>query len=241
MQGRPARPAAWDAVQVLAEPTRRRVYDAVRAAGGPLTRDDVAARTGLGRRRAAFHLDQLAAAGLLVVDFARPPGRGGPGAGRPAKRYTAAAGEVAVSVPERRYDLAARILAAGIRDGGGSSAGGGGTAREAALAAAEEEGRTVGLRWKRGGGASPAATLSAARAALVSLGYEPVPEPDGLRLANCPFDTAVEVAPDLVCGLSERLVTGVLAGIGGASCVAARPQSGSQGCCVRVETSDGPA
>jgi predicted ArsR family transcriptional regulator len=53
----------------------------------PVGRDAVAARVGVGRTLAAFHLDKLAAAGLLTISFARPPGRTGPGAGRPAKLY----------------------------------------------------------------------------------------------------------------------------------------------------------
>src|SRR5881409_1312880 len=102
--------SGWNALHLLAEPTRRRVYDAVRAADEPLTRDAVAAGTGVGRRLAAFHLDLLTDAGLLDADYARPAGRGGPGAGRPAKRYRAAAVDLELSVPARRYDVAARIL-----------------------------------------------------------------------------------------------------------------------------------
>src|SRR5438046_1196132 len=67
--------SGWDALHLLAEPTRRRVYEAVRAADEPITRDGVAEAVGIGRRLAAFHLDLLADAGLLDVDYARPPGR----------------------------------------------------------------------------------------------------------------------------------------------------------------------
>src|SRR6476620_1058855 len=108
----------WAAVHLLAEPTRRALFDAVRRSDGPMTRDDVADATCVSRRLAAFHLDLLADAGLLEVDYARPPGRSGPGAGRPAKRYRATDQEIAVSLPGRRYDLAARVFAAGIRDAG---------------------------------------------------------------------------------------------------------------------------
>src|SRR4051794_8550834 len=105
---------AVTALHLLAEPTRRRVYDAVRAGDGPQTRDDVATSTAINRRLAAFHLDLLADGGLLEVDYARPPGRSGPGAGRPAKRYRPAAVEIELQVPARRYDLAARILARAV-------------------------------------------------------------------------------------------------------------------------------
>src|SRR3954469_14292540 len=130
------------ALHLLAEPTRRRVYDAVRAADGPQTRDDIANATGINRRLVTFHLDLLAGGGLLDVDYARPPGRGGPGAGRPAKRYRPAPVDIELRVPARRYDLAARILARAVAESTS-----GGDARERAMQAAHEEGgRTPGGR-----------------------------------------------------------------------------------------------
>ena len=52
-----------------------------------MRRDQAAADLGIARSVAAFHLDKLADLGLLEVEFRRPPGRAGPGAGRPAKLY----------------------------------------------------------------------------------------------------------------------------------------------------------
>src|SRR4051812_3328783 len=128
----------WACVEVLAEPTRRRIYDAVRDGEGPLTRDDIAQVTGVGRRLAAFHLDRLADPGLLDVAFARPVGRaGGPGAGRPAKRYRPAPTQIDVSMPPRRYDLAARILATAVAESPAAS-------DVAALEVAEREGERIG-------------------------------------------------------------------------------------------------
>src|SRR5437870_3947726 len=100
---------AWEAMHLLAEPTRRQVFEACRTAEAPLTRDDVASATGISRRLAAFHLDVLADAGLLTVDYARPEGRTGPGAGRPAKRYAAGSIALELTIPARRYELAARV------------------------------------------------------------------------------------------------------------------------------------
>src|SRR4051794_18759574 len=114
--GGASKPGGWTAVHLLAEPTRRRVFDVVRAADEPLTRDAAASAAGVSRGLAAFHLDALADAGLLTVDFARPPGRTGPGAGRPAKRYAAADVDIELTVPPRRYDLAARIFARAINE-----------------------------------------------------------------------------------------------------------------------------
>jgi Predicted transcriptional regulator len=51
------------------------------------------------------------AAGLLDAEFRRLTGRSGPGAGRPSKLYRRSAREIEVSLPERRYRLAASWLA----------------------------------------------------------------------------------------------------------------------------------
>src|ERR1700704_5381251 len=107
---------ATAALHLLSEPTRRRVYDTVRAAAGPPPREAIADTPGISRRLAAFHLDLLAEGGLLEVDYARPPGRSGPGAGRPAKRYRPAPIDIELRVPARRYDLAARILARAVAE-----------------------------------------------------------------------------------------------------------------------------
>src|SRR5262245_60085204 len=99
------------AVGALVDPTRRRAYEFVAASGGQVGRDEVARSLGIGRTLAAFHLDKLAEVGLLEVAFARPEGRSGPGAGRPAKLYRPAATEVAVEVPPRAYPALAVLLA----------------------------------------------------------------------------------------------------------------------------------
>lgn len=221
--------ASWDALQVLAEPTRRRVYLAVRAADTPLTRDAVASAVSISRRLAAFHLDLLADAGLLTIDFARPPGRTGPGAGRPAKRYRAADVDLDLSLPARRYDVVARILARAVAEAGPQDA------QQTALAVARDEGERVGaLRRPRGRMTVPA-TLDAATAALDDLGYEPRREtPTCIRLRNCPFHAAAQVAPDVVCGVNDSLVSGLLHGLGGHRAVTAALDGTAPDCCVTV-------
>ena len=98
-------------IAVLEDPVRRRLYDFVSARGDEVSRNEAAQAAGIGRTLAAFHLDRLAAAGLVEVTFARPAGRSGPGAGRPAKRYRRTAVEHQVSVPPRDYRTAAELLA----------------------------------------------------------------------------------------------------------------------------------
>ena len=112
----PSAPLAdWELAHLLAEPTRREIYACVRAATTPLTREDVARTSGVNLRLATFHLDRLADAGLLVVDYARPDGRTGPGAGRPAKRSRPADIQLDLSLPPRHYEFAARLLAQAIQ------------------------------------------------------------------------------------------------------------------------------
>ncbi len=224
--------AGWMLLHLLAEPTRRRVFDEVRAGRQPMTREEVAEGTGISRRLAAFHLDVLAESGLLDVDFARPPGRGGPGAGRPAKRYRAADREVSVSVPARRYDVVARVLAAGIRDAKASRR----DAGDSALDVAEEEGRRIGVLRRPAGRVGVASTVRGVTAALDDLGYEPASAADGLRLRNCPFHAVVDVAPELVCGLNERFLCGLLEGMGGHPDVTAQLDPAPPDCCVVVRT-----
>jgi predicted ArsR family transcriptional regulator len=71
----------------LAEPARRRLYDFVVRSAEPVSRDQAAAGVAVPRHVAKFHLDRLVAGALLDVEYRRPPGRSGPGAGRPTKLY----------------------------------------------------------------------------------------------------------------------------------------------------------
>jgi predicted ArsR family transcriptional regulator len=219
----------WEALQLLAEPTRRALFTACRQRATPLTREELASAVGVSRRLAAFHLDLLADAGLLTVDYARPAGRSGPGAGRPAKRYTAAPVDLELSVPPRRYDVAARVMARGLAHATEQ----GTDAVEATFAVAQEEGERIG-RLRRGRARlSASATTDVAVDVLSDLGYEPRRETDAcVHLCNCPFDSIVDVATDVVCGLNQRFVSGVLDGIAGHRGVQAELDPAPDRCCV---------
>src|SRR5919112_356330 len=104
-----------EAAATLREPVRRTLFELVTRSATPVDRDEAAAAAGIGRPLAAFHLDRLVRAGLLEVEYHRRSGRTGPGAGRPAKFYRPKPGlEIEVSVPSRRYRLAAEIFADGL-------------------------------------------------------------------------------------------------------------------------------
>ena len=99
---------------------RRALYLYVRDQGTAVSRDEAAAGVGVPRHQAKFHLDKLVDDGLLEVEFARRAGRQGPGAGRPAKLYRLGSRELAVTLPERRYELAGQLLARAIADARGT-------------------------------------------------------------------------------------------------------------------------
>src|SRR5712692_8438677 len=90
------------AVAALDEPLRRRMYVFIRGAGRPVTRDEAGAHVGISRKLAAFHLDRLVDAGLLVAGSARPSAGEARRRGRAPKVYEPSALEIDVSIPERR-------------------------------------------------------------------------------------------------------------------------------------------
>ncbi|MCP9947823.1 helix-turn-helix domain-containing protein [Actinomadura madurae] len=100
-----------DAIALLQDPLRRRLYEFVAAQGREVGRNEAAEAAGVARTLAAFHLDKLVDAGLLEAGSRRLTGRSGPGAGRPAKVYRRSAVERDVSVPARDYRTAAGLLA----------------------------------------------------------------------------------------------------------------------------------
>src|SRR5436189_6162126 len=102
------------AIALLDEPRRRALYELVTSRRDPMGRDEAAATLGIGRELAAFHLDRLAEAGLLDVEYRRLGGKTGPGAGRPAKLYRRSKSEGAVSLPARDYERAVGAFAEAI-------------------------------------------------------------------------------------------------------------------------------
>ena len=199
------------AVAALDEPQRARVYRIVRDAVAPITREDAAAAVGISRKLAAFHLDKLTAAGLLETAAPDPASRR-PGPGRAPKAYQPAAAEVAVSIPERRYDALGEVLAQAIvADGPASSA------RRAAHQLARDRGQGLGERVRaerRLGRLGPERALTVVGELLAACGYAPARAPQlQLVLRNCPFRQLSRRAPELVCGLNQEFLAGLLAGL----------------------------
>lgn len=218
---------------VLADPVRRRAYLHVRSLHRAASREEVATALGISHNLAAFHLDKLLDAGLLSAHYARPQGRGGRGAGRPAKWYAPTGREVRVSIPPRRYDLAGELLARAVAETG---AGAGVAARAAEIARAT--GREWGTAHRSRGPRRPGATRTLASAAdlLADAGYEPLVDEGEIVLWNCPFHAVAQVAREVVCRFNAELVAGLLEGLGADGLTAVLdPVEGR--CCVVVRPS----
>ncbi|MGQ0716342.1 MAG: helix-turn-helix transcriptional regulator [Pseudonocardiales bacterium] len=196
--------AQISAIAALDEPTRRALYDYVVRQPAPVSRDDVAAAFELPRTTAAFHLDRLADEGLLDVVYQRRTGRTGPGAGRPAKLYQRSGHQVAVSLPQRRYDLAGRLLSSALEHAERS----GDSPRAILDQRAYQLGKELGDTARNTAGDSD--NRKTALRVLDEYGFEPRIEGDHVALANCPFHTLAQEYTQLVCGMNLRLLTGLL-------------------------------
>jgi predicted ArsR family transcriptional regulator len=118
--------------------------------------------------------------------------------------------DYAVSIPPRRYELAARILLDAARESDlGASA---------LAAAARRAGVEIGVA-----GLEPA---------LASSGYEPVVEDGETRFRNCPFHVLRNLDRERTCGLNLALVEGMIEGAGSPHTAVLAPQDGY--CCVRL-------
>ena len=209
------------AIGLLQDPVRRALYGHVVAAGGEVSRNQAAEAVGVQRGLAAFHLDKLVEAGLLEASFRRLGERRGPGAGRPAKLYRRAAGEVAASLPPRTYETAAHLLAETVEQAG---------ADLELQAAARRAGREAGRRLAE---EAPARTSPAIGPVLEARGYEPYRDGAGLRLRNCPFASLAGEFPVVVCAMNLALVEGLLEGLGDQAGRAVMDPAPGR-CCVAV-------
>ncbi len=225
----PNTPTEIGAVALLDEPIRRKLYDHVAGAGRAVSRDEAARETDVSRALAAFHLDRLVEAGLLVAEYRRLSGRTGPGAGRPAKLYRRAPGEVAVSFPERRYDVPALVFAETLEQVAGE------LPPEGLRAAARHVGEAAGNAARRRAGPRAGRRMrhDALLETLRERGYEPRETGSGeIRFANCPFHALVEQHRPLVCGMNLALTEGVVDALGVEVDARLDPQPGM--CCVAI-------
>jgi predicted ArsR family transcriptional regulator len=193
----------------LGEPARRALYLYVASRPGDVSRDEAASATRISRSLAAFHLDRLVEEGLLEASFRRLSGRSGPGAGRPAKLYRRSDRQVEISLPQREYELAARILATAIDASDAPKT------RKALVRTARSIGERIGTQARARAGPRPGRKrlLAGMVNALAGQGYEPEAADGQVRLRNCPFHALVGEHKDLVCGMNLALIEGVVDGV----------------------------
>lgn len=194
----------------LGDATRRRVFFAVRGAARDQTKDEVAAAVGIDRRLAGFHLDKLVEHGFLEADFRREAGRGGPGAGRPPKRYRPADADVLLALPERHYELLASLLLRATRERSDADP------QRTLERVGYEFGFELGVAEVAAGATSPEATPAEAIEAVVRLlsryGFAARAEGDArLRACACPFEELAFDDPERICGLDRAIWRGMLA------------------------------
>jgi predicted ArsR family transcriptional regulator len=187
------------ALASLTDGKRLQLFEFVAASPRAVNRDEAARAAGIPRSTASFHLDRLVQDGLLAVEFHKPPGKTGPGSGRPAKVYRTAAGEIGASVPDRNYDLAGELLAAAIERSQVTGA----SAEEALREIAFHKGREL---------AEGAESLEGF---LAGTGYRPEADGEGgFLLPNCPFHRLSRTHAGVVCSMNGAFLRGAAVGSG---------------------------
>jgi predicted ArsR family transcriptional regulator len=193
------------------DPTRRDIYLFVRGTPGA-TATLVAEEFGLHSNVARHHLEKLTSGGYLEAI----PGRGADGetraAGRPSKRYRAAAEDANLSFPPRRDDILTNLLARALDL----------LEPEQAAAMADE----VGYEYGR----NLAARMGPAD------GHKSVKTALTIVSECCPFGSTAAAYPHVVCAVDRGMIRGMLAGLYGETTPrfeASRP-AGDANCVTRV-------
>jgi len=212
---------SWQVVAALVDPVRRSLYDHVRRERRPVTREEAAQAVDISRNLAAFHLDKLVEAGVLRARYEAPATRRR-GRGRTPKVYEVSGEGLALTVPQRHYEIVGAILADAIA-----------TEPTDARAAAHRHAAALGQAVGAGSPYRAGEPSDRAARALADLGYEPRTERAEIVLDNCPFHALAARHTALICGINLEFVSGLLAGLGCDTLRAElRPRPG--GCCVCV-------
>ena len=209
---------------------RRALYAHVARRGDFVGRDQAAAAVGIARGLAAFHLDKLAQEGLLEVVYRRPPGRAGPGAGRPAKLYRRSRQQVSITLPRRDYEMLSELLARALDQELPSpiSARLDHAARWAGTGLAAEARRLSGRRPNR------RRLLQAAEETLWEHGFEPHWTDGEIVLRSCPFEAVARAHAGVVCRMNLSLLQAFVGGLN-VKGVAAQPLPREDLCCVAIQ------
>ena len=217
------------AIAALDDDVRRSLYEHVRRAGVPVSREQAATAVGISSKLAAFHLDKLVELGVLRSGFGPASARR---VGRAPRLYEPVQDDITVRVPERSPELLASILIEAVTTEQPDE-----RAEAAALRVAGERGVALGTDERarlRGGRVGAERALATSEELLARQGFEPFREDGSVRLRNCLFHPMAGIAPALVCGLNRAYLAGVIEGLNAGDGVAAElaPRAGE--CCVEL-------
>lgn len=180
---------------VLAQPTRARLFALLASLGQPVGTGELAAKLGLHPSGVRAQLERLRAAGLVSRERV-PQVRG-----RPRDGWSIAADALPGGEPPAAYRQLARWLARSIPP------------RPGRLAEVERVGRELGRELLAGGPSGDGG--EALGRSLTALGFAPQRErtPAGplvFRLGNCPYREAVRENQPVVCALHRGMTRGLL-------------------------------
>ena len=135
-----------------------------------------------------------------------------------------------MSVPQREYELAAKLLAQAVAADESQNA------RAALDRSAHQLGADLGM-CSRAAGTEVDDQVQRVQAALAQHGFEPWQDQNGtVNLGSCPFHQLAAQYPEIVCGMNLALIDGLIDGLGAAGLhPALDPQPGR--CCVVVRKS----
>lgn len=206
------------------DPTRREIYLFARQADEGVTATEVARHFDLHPNVARHHLDKLTAGGYLDVGVAR----GGSGAGRPSKRYTATAKGDQLDLPVRHDDVLVTLLGRALDM----------LPRDQAETMAEEVGVEYGRLMAQSLGdatdhqRSFRSALHTVADALTAHGFAAHAEKKNneLRIVSehCPFGDAVLANP-VICAVDRGMMKGMVAELYGADATVAVESSKPMG------------
>lgn len=183
----------------LGDPTRRSIYLMAKGADEPLTASIVAKEFGIHPNVARHHLDRLTDEGYLEVTRRRPSGKGGPGAGRPAKCYIATDKEIDLQYPTRRYDLLIDLLIKVIDH----------LAPDTARQIAMDVGRAFGTELAKRVDSTGGDPMQAIAAVLQDEGFDVEAKDHQILTHHCPFGASSFPNPEVICSLDHGIMSGL--------------------------------
>jgi predicted ArsR family transcriptional regulator len=185
---------------VLAQPTRARLFALLGEFGRPVGTDQLAERLGLHPNGVRIHLERLLDAGLVERRRERLA------RGRPRDIWTISADAQPGGDPPTGYANLARWLVRALTRNG------------ARIRDVEATGQEIGRHMSAEFGPGSKRGEEQLFDAFVTLGFAPERErvdPDRLvyRLCNCPYRDAVRERQSLVCGLHRGMTRGLVEGV----------------------------